>query len=190
MTDTTPETEHHPYDPAVRTRLKAFLAAVPEGIVTIAIRPGASLRRPDLEQQLARDEWSDKTRLELAEACATQRAHLDDMRAEAETLTISLQDARKATQGAYNERAHLVALLAAIYPSTWGIDFDEPGWHVVYVQLPTGQASWHISPNDRDLFAHVPGPSGEWDGHTTEQKYDRIDKLAATLGEPARRKGA
>jgi hypothetical protein len=82
---------------------------------------------------------------------------------------------------AYRERAQLVALLAAIYPSTWGIDPDWTDWHVVYVQLPTGQASWHISPKDRDLFPHVSGPAGDWDGHTTDEKYQRIRQLVADL---------
>lgn len=83
------------------------------------------------------------------------------------------------TDTVYRERAHLVALLAAIYPSTWNVDPQEPDWRVVYVDLPTGQASWHISPNDTDLFKHVFGKdaSGIWDNHSTEVKYDRIDKL-------------
>ena len=81
----------------------------------------------------------------------------------------------------YTERAQLVALLAALYPSSW--EYTDPqaeGWPVVYVELPTGQASWHISPDDWPLFSHVPrNPAAQWDGHTTEQKYARIQAWSA-----------
>jgi hypothetical protein len=40
-----------------------------------------------------------------------------------------------------------------------------------YIELPTGQVSWHLPEFD-----------GEWDGHTSEQKYDRIAKHLATRG--------
>ena len=81
----------------------------------------------------------------------------------------------------YSERAELVALLAKIFPSWVGTDPTEPDWPVVYVQLPTGQCSWHISPGDwAEIFAHlklsVDGPP--WDGHTTGQKYRRIRRAA------------
>lgn len=83
----------------------------------------------------------------------------------------------------YRERAHLVAHLAAAYPSTIGYhDPTEPDWAVVIVNLPTGQASWHVSPDDMDLFAHVARTDvNTWDGHSTEEKYQRLDKHARTL---------
>jgi hypothetical protein len=79
----------------------------------------------------------------------------------------------------YRERAFLVALLAAKYSSVWAPDEAVgPGWKVVYVGLPTGQASWHISPDDWDLFGFVPqGDVGIWDGHTTVEKYKRVFDL-------------
>jgi hypothetical protein len=82
---------------------------------------------------------------------------------------------------AYRERAHLVAWLAAVYPAviTPAPDVDEPGWQIVYLAADDQQMSWHIAPRDADLFAHVErvepdDPRAQWDGHTTEQKYDRI----------------
>lgn len=98
------------------------------------------------------------------------------------------------TDSVYRERAHLVALLAAQYPAVlvYGADPDEPEWPVLFVDLPTGQASWHISPDDLDLFAHV-GPrrasdpdAPQWDGHTTAEKYERIDRLTAEVATLAR----
>lgn len=78
----------------------------------------------------------------------------------------------------YTERAHLVALLARDYPSAYVEDPENDGWILVYVDLPTGQASWHIGPNDQHLFAHVRfAPDTEWDGHTSEEKYGRVRAL-------------
>jgi hypothetical protein len=47
-----------------------------------------------------------------------------------------------------------------------GVGFDpaEPQWPVIYIELPTGQVSWHI-----------PAYAGEWDGHTTPLKYERTE---------------
>lgn len=78
----------------------------------------------------------------------------------------------------YRERAHLLANLAAHYPSHLQYQADpfNPDWPVLYISLPTGQASWHVSPDDTDLFTHVRTDTLEsWDGHTTDEKYERLD---------------
>ena len=78
----------------------------------------------------------------------------------------------------YSERAHLVALLATEHQGVYKEDPENEGWILVYVDLPTGQASWHIHPEDRALFTGVRfAPDVEWDGHTTEVKYARIREL-------------
>jgi hypothetical protein len=83
----------------------------------------------------------------------------------------------------YRERAHLVAHLAAVYPSRIGhTDPAEPEWAVVTISLPTGQATWHVAPGDMDLFGHVRTDNAEpWDGHTTEEKYARLDAHSRAL---------
>jgi hypothetical protein len=88
--------------------------------------------------------------------------------------------------GAYRERAHLLAWLATHYPAIMvpALDLPEAGWWLLYITAPTGQLSWHISPRDAGLLAHVQrvepdDPRAQWDGHTTEQKYDRIRQLPA-----------
>jgi hypothetical protein len=90
-------------------------------------------------------------------------------------------DSSNVLNAAYRERAQLVALLAAIYPASWNYsDPDEPEWAVVYVGLPTGQASWHVHADDMGLFSHVRRDNAtRWDGHSTEEKYRRIARLAA-----------
>lgn len=93
----------------------------------------------------------------------------------------------QALNAAYRERAHLVALLAALYPSHIGYtDPAEPGWAVVTIETPAGQLSWHIAPGDLPLFEHVQPTSRisrGWDGHTTDEKYERVRRLTgiATL---------
>lgn len=96
-------------------------------------------------------------------------------------LLDAVEKERRAKDAAYAERNQLVALLAALFPSslerhpaedtTWEDDWR---W-VVFIDLPTGQASWHIHDSEVSLFAHVPWLQGRvWDGHTTEEKYARI----------------
>lgn len=89
-----------------------------------------------------------------------------------------LDNMRARKDQAYLERNRLVAFLAALFPSVRGkthIDGWDPEWHnCVHLVLPTGQASWHYHDSHAELFAHVPEGPLIWDGHTTEQKYDRI----------------
>jgi hypothetical protein len=47
------------------------------------------------------------------------------------------------------------------------IDPTEPEWPVVYIELPTGQVSWHMPQH--------PVP---WDGHDTAEKYRRCRAFA------------
>lgn len=97
------------------------------------------------------------------------------------------------TDDIYRERAHLVAFLATLFPSVSAYtDPAEPDWLVVYIDAPTGQLSWHISPADRDLFEHVPRvpanhPRAQWDKHTTAEKYERLAGMVPMIqrGGPA-----
>lgn len=89
---------------------------------------------------------------------------------------------RKAKDGAYDERNRLVALLASIFPSGRA-ETNIPGWDAawhgcVYIDFPWGQASWHFHDSQTHLFAHLPAYLGEWDGHTTEDKYEAIARAA------------
>lgn len=95
--------------------------------------------------------------------------------------------------GAYRERAQLLALLASLHPSVIAPapDVDEPGWQILYLRIGGKQASWHITPRDAELFTHVehvPADDrrAQWDGHTSEQKYAHIGEHAARLYADAR----
>lgn len=95
--------------------------------------------------------------------------------------------ANEAKNAAYRERNQLVALLARLYPSGIAqtpIEGWDPAWHgCVYIDLPTGQASWHFHTSEAHLFADLPPYAGSWDGHTTEEKYQRVAALAAYQAE-------
>lgn len=50
-------------------------------------------------------------------------------------------------------------------PAGFRIDPSEPEWPVAFIDLPTGQVSWHL-----------PQHPTAWDGHSTPEKYRRIDQ--------------
>ncbi|WP_327591347.1 hypothetical protein OHA25_60455 (plasmid) [Nonomuraea sp. NBC_00507] len=82
----------------------------------------------------------------------------------------------------YQERAALLAFLTGHHPAciVHG-DPSQPGMALLYVHTPQGQMSWHLHSEDLVLFPHVPRmtyPDGPlWDGHSTTQKYRRLDRL-------------
>ena len=86
---------------------------------------------------------------------------------------------------AYRERSALVAGLIRVggFRAEVVMAPDTEGWWIVYVETPAGQLSWHIAPDDMDLFSDWPVAFGSrpspWDGHTTEEKYERLVRLAA-----------
>ena len=91
---------------------------------------------------------------------------------------------------AYRERNALVAALIRVggYKAEVVMAPDTEGWWIVYAETPEGQVSWHISPDDMDLFADWPiafgSKSSPWDGHTTEEKYRRVARLRPTATAP------
>lgn len=103
-------------------------------------------------------------------------------------LELQLQTAEQALTNAYRERAHLVAFMTALYPASLAYsDPDTPGWAVVTIDLgaPGEQMSWHIAPDDLDVFEHLirddQEPGFVWDGHSTEEKYERLRARTAAV---------
>lgn len=86
---------------------------------------------------------------------------------------------------AYEERNRVVALLSTLYPSgvaKTDIEGWNPEWHrCVYIDFPWGQASWHFHDGQAHLFAHLPLYEGEYDGHTTEEKYAAIERAVGEI---------
>ena len=56
------------------------------------------------------------------------------------------------------------------YDAGFRIDPKEPTWPVAFIQLPTGQVSWHM-----------PGFPFEWDGHGLDEKNARVKAFIASM---------
>jgi hypothetical protein len=98
-------------------------------------------------------------------------------------LARELAEAREAKDSAYRERNQVVAALAKLFPSGTKAT-DIPGWDpewngCVYIDLPTGQVSWHYHVSDGALFSNLPPYAGDWDGHSTPEKYERLAAIRA-----------
>lgn len=106
------------------------------------------------------------------------------LRAEQASLTASKDNA-------YRERNRCVAGLVFMAKQlgwTYGMAMHDPAdekweadWrHIVFIDLPTGQVSWHL--HDSEVWTLFPDPlplyDPPWDGHTTEEKYRRLAALA------------
>lgn len=100
-------------------------------------------------------------------------------------LAAEREDAEAARDSAYAERNQLVAALAKVFPAgtaSTAIEGWDPEWHnCVYIDLPTGQVSWHYHDRESHLFAHLPRYTKPWDGHSTEEKYQRLAALPSGL---------
>jgi hypothetical protein len=98
-----------------------------------------------------------------------------------ETLQFLGTKLEEQKDAAYEERNQLVAWLARCFPSgtkKTEIPGWDPEWHnCVYIDLPTGQVSWHYHDSEAWLFLGLPAYTGVWDGHSTEQKYERLAAL-------------
>lgn len=107
----------------------------------------------------------------------------------------ALAEAREAKGHAYHERNLLVAYLAGQYPSHIKLHpAEDTAWEadwrtIICVHGPTGQMTWHVHDSEAPLFGFLnrkPMPDFEatctWDGHTTEEKYQRLASIGgATL---------
>jgi hypothetical protein len=86
---------------------------------------------------------------------------------------------------AYTERNRLVAFIARRFPSglrRTEIPGWDPCWHgCVFIDTPEGQLSWHYHDDDAALFEGLPPYTRPWDGHSTEEKYARLERLSQRL---------
>lgn len=103
----------------------------------------------------------------------------------------ALKLANDAKDNAYWERNCVVAMVARIAARMGaGVGIgksDIPGWdpawhNCVYIDLPTGQVSWHYHDEDAGLFSGLPQYEGKWDGHDTPEKYRRVKAAFRPVG--------
>ncbi len=82
---------------------------------------------------------------------------------------------------AYDERMHLVAALARLFPSgirgTTSPDWT-PAWKgCVYIDLPTGLIAYHYHTRHAALFEGLPPYDKPWDGHDKDTAHARLAAL-------------
>lgn len=81
----------------------------------------------------------------------------------------------------YKERNWLVAALSRTYPSgrrKTVIQGWDPEWHnCVYLDLPTGQVSWHYHDSEAAMFEGLPLYTRAFDGHDKETVKHRLLSL-------------
>lgn len=87
---------------------------------------------------------------------------------------------------AYKERNYLVSLVAKMAIALGGKaglgkhdpndnDWDVDWRTIVFIDIPSvGQCSWHVHDSEVGLFNFLDEYDEKWDGHSTEDKYNRI----------------
>ncbi len=82
---------------------------------------------------------------------------------------------------AYRQRNHLVAALARLFPSgirATSIKGWDPCWNgCCYIDLPTGQISYHYHNSQASLFSNLPAYTKEYDGHDKDIVHSRLAAL-------------
>ena len=75
---------------------------------------------------------------------------------------------------AYLDRNLCVQVMARMAQKLgYNVGVKENGdWLILYIDLPTGQVSWHIPA--AELVKALPEYKGQWDGHDLELKRERI----------------
>ncbi|AMW11641.1 hypothetical protein A4E84_20370 [Streptomyces qaidamensis] len=160
--------------------VRPWFARLYPGRPTAAMHPSAG--RAVAEGFAAGIRQTEELRLAREEA-ARWRRHADSYDQERARAVEALADAHRNTYAAHAESAHLLAWLAALHPAsavmTPASDEDPGGPQVLYLVAGGWQMSWTVGRELVPLFGHVPvvdrtDSRAQWDGHGTEQKYQRI----------------
>lgn len=121
---------------------------------------------------------------EWCAVCEPLDCYVARLATEVKDLRAWRDEMEKRKDGAYLERNQVVQALSKCFPSgvaRTSIEGWSEDWHgCVYIDLPTGQASWHFHDSQAYLFEHLPPYTKPWDGHTTEEKYRRLAALEGT----------
>ena len=82
--------------------------------------------------------------------------------------------------GDRNQAVILAAVFARQLGHTVGVGEDEQKRPVIYIDLPTGQCSWHVQHERIErVLCIFPRYKGQWDGHGRLQRWKRIRRLLA-----------
>lgn len=125
----------------------------------------------------------DRLKAQLGEEVEIYATSWKELAAERDAL-------RTQKDGAYSERDRLVSALSKLFPASLerhqpeDDDWEDDWRWIVFIELPAGQASWHIHDSELPLFGHLKRNQGRlWDGHSTNEKYRRLAALRQAGGE-------
>ncbi len=86
----------------------------------------------------------------------------------------------------YTERNKVIALAAKLALmqgyKAWKVPTVDD-WPLVFIELPLAQLSWHIPIAEIDLFDFLPYGDNTWDGHSTADKYNRLERFVTASAE-------
>lgn len=95
-------------------------------------------------------------------------------------------DALQHAGDAYLDRNLLALALARRcewdFLRVWVDRSQDPDRPILYIELPTGQVSWHIPADTPGMDYPFRGPGVPWDGHTTEEKRLRLRRFFVMRG--------
>lgn len=116
---------------------------------------------------------------------------------------------QEAVAGPYMERADVLALVAALLPAVVApVALADPAWkqfqemgfepsrcRVLYLEVGGRRWTWHLTPDQAGLFAGVEevaldDPRAQYDGHTTQEKYEGIRAFVARIAPAMDRRSA
>jgi hypothetical protein len=125
-----------------------------------------------------------------------ERVRIHKERAEREKeQAMTVEKLQREKDGAYRERNQCAALIARMalalgYRAGVGEHpAEDKAWEgdwrtILFVDLPTGQLSWHFHDSEWPLLAGLPRYEGTWDGHSTLEKYRRAMAYPPAPKEP------
>lgn len=95
-----------------------------------------------------------------------------------------MADQSSTLNDAYYDRNQAVMALARLAEKLgWEVglktDPAEPDWPVLMIDLPTGQVGYHLPKGE--IVGEWPEYTKEWDGHSLEDKRQRIGELLTGL---------
>ena len=133
-------------------------------------------------QSAAREIWN------YAQSLGMEAMHVDPSMDDcsemaAAALTDYMKSQGDVVDDVYHERNQLVASIARLFPSgitRTNIPGWDDAWHsCVYINLPTGQISYHYHDRESALFEGLPLYKKGWDGHTKKDVHSRLKALRA-----------
>jgi hypothetical protein len=181
-----------PTKPMTRAEAEKLFASMPdfdEGALAVPTSPDDAqlwALTKALAAANARAEAAERERDRQSEHNKLQQATLHELHARMKDKDARVQALEAERDAAYKGRNYCVALaakLAVRLPFTFRAyrmtDASQPDeWsNVIAIRTPVGQMTWHVHAREMAAFNWLDLRENDWDGHTAEQKHERIEQL-------------